>query len=160
MSQLGDVSRILSEQGEGSTTYRHATGTKIPPGAQVEYSVTLNLFNMMQAAGPILTPDNLAAAIWRLPPGGAPDYEGGLIYFRTAPNGGEGVDHTGIDDHKEIYYLCTNIGGGDAGGSSRCSEPKAPDGAGGMYVATYKGKRFTNGTWPKGDPPVFPEYKP
>ena len=159
MSQLGDVQKILSPQGEGSTTYKKATGTDIPPGAQVEYAASMGLFSILQAVGPILTPENLAAAIWRLPPGGAPDYESGLSFFGTASDGSPGRDHTGIDDHKEIYWLCTNIGGGDAGGSSRCSEPKGPDGKGGVYIATYGGKRFTNNTWPRGDPPVFPEYK-
>lgn len=160
MSQLGDVQRILSPQGEGSTTYKKATGTDIPPGAQVEYAASMGLFSILQAAGPILTPENLAAAIWRLPKGGAPHYEGGLSFYGTAPDGSPGRDHTGIDDHKEIYWLCTSIGGGDAGGSSRCSEPKGPDGKGGVYISTYGGKRFTNNTWPRGDPPVFPEYRP
>lgn len=158
MSQLGDVNLILSPKGEGSRTYKKATGTDIPPGAQVEYAEALGLFSVLQATGPILTPQNIAAAIWRLPPGGAPVYEGGLVYYGTDSEGRPGHDHTGIDDHKEIYWLCTSIAG--SGGSSRCAEPKAPDGRGGMYVATYHGKRFTNGTWPKGDPPVFPEYKP
>ena len=157
MSQLGDVFRILSNEGEGSKTYKKATGTDIPPGAQVEYAATLGLFNVLQAAGPILTPQNVAAAIWRLPPGGAPHFEGGLVYYGTAPDGSSGHDHGGVDDHKEIYYLCTAFAG-NTGGASRCAEPKAPDGQGGMYMATYGGKRFTNNTWPRGDPPVFPEY--
>lgn len=159
MSQLGDVSRILSPQGEGSRTYKTATGTDIPPGAQVEYAASLGLFSILQAAGPILTPHNLAAAIWRLPPGGPPHYESGLTFYGNGPDGTKGAkDHTGIDDHKEIYWLCTSIGGGDAGGSSRCSEPKGADGKGGKYVATYGGRRFTNNTWPRGEPPVFPEF--
>src|SRR5919108_323512 len=157
MSQLGDVFRILSNEGEGSKTYKKATGTDIPPGAQVEYAATLGLFNVLQAAGPILTPQNVAAAIWRLPPGGAPHFEGGLVYYGTAPDGSSGHDHGGVDDHKEIYYLCTAFAG-NTGGASRCAEPKAPDGQGGMNMATYGGKRFTNNTWPRGDPPVFPEY--
>jgi hypothetical protein len=160
MSQLGDVARILSPEGEGTKTYKQATGTDIPPGAQVEYAASLGLFNVLQATGPILTPQNMGAAIWRLPDGGAPHFEGGLISYQTAPDGTRGHDHGGVDDHKEIYWLCTNIGGGDAGGTSRCAEPKAEDGKGGKYVATYGGKRFTNNTWPKGDPPVFPEFKP
>ncbi len=161
MSQLGDVARILSPEGEGTKTYKKATGTDIPPGAQVEYTASQRLFTHLQASGPILTPENVAAATWRLPPGGAPHFEGGYTSFQVGPDGRKGArDHTAVDDHKEIYWLCTNIGGGDAEGTSRCSEPKGQDGKGGKYIATYGGKRFTNDTWPRGDPPVFPEYKP
>jgi hypothetical protein len=124
------------------------------------------LFSLLQATGPILTPQNAGAAIWRLPPGGAPHYkDGGYISYRDAPNGTPGGhDHTGLDDHKEIYWLCTDIGGGDAEGEgdtpSRCQAPESYDRKGGYYVPTYGGKRFRNGEWPKGDPPIFPEYKP
>jgi hypothetical protein len=57
---------------------------------------------------------------------------------------------------REIYWLCSSVSG-DAGGSSRCAEPKAYDGKGGTYIATMGGKRFLPGQWPKADPPVFPE---
>jgi hypothetical protein len=68
-------------------------------------------------------------------------------------------DHTAVDDMREIYWLCTNIGSGDAGGASRCQEPKGYDGKGGIYVATYNGKRFRNGDWPWGNAPIFKERK-
>lgn len=160
MSQLGDLKRILGPEGEGTVTYKQATGTDIPPGAQVEYYSSLALFSILQATGPILTPDNMARAYWRAPPGGAPEFEVGYTSYLTGPTGGEGRDHTSVDDMREIYWLCTRIGRGDAEGESRCEEPKGYDGKGGTYVATYGGRRFLPGQWPAEDPPVFPEYRP
>jgi hypothetical protein len=157
MSQLGDTGLILSEKGEATRTYRVATGTAIPAGAQTEYFALLRLFAMLQAAGPILTPQNVAAAMWQLPPGGLPSLEVGRTSYRSNPDGSPGRDHTGVDDMREIYWLCTNFSSGDAEGSSRCTAPKGDDGKGGKYVATMGGKRFLPGQWPKGDPPVFPE---
>ncbi len=158
MSQLGENSRILGPKGEGTFTYKKATGTEIPPGAQTQYYSAVGLFSILQATGPILTPQTLAATYWRLPPGGAPEFEVGYTSYLDGSDGTKGAkDHTAVDDNKEIYWLCTRIGSGDAEGSSLCSEPKGPDGKGGVYVSTYGGKRFRNGEWPKGDPPVFKE---
>jgi hypothetical protein len=157
MSQLGPPERILGPKGEGTRTYKTAFGTDIPPGTQTEYYELLRVFSVLQATGPVLTPQNMAAAIPRLPPGGAPEYEVGYVSYSTAPDGGPGSDHTAVDDMREVYWLCTSIAAGDAGGSSRCSAPKAYDGKGGTYKATYGGKRFRPGQFPKGDPPVFPE---
>jgi hypothetical protein len=157
MSQLGPPERILGPKGEGTITYKKAFGTDIPPGTQTEYYSTMRLFSLLQATGPVLTPQNMAAAIPRIPPGGAPEFEVGYSSYATNPAGGPGSDHTAVDDMREVYWLCTSIGGGDAEGSSRCNAPKAYDGKGGTYIATYGGKRFLPGQWPKGDPPVFKE---
>jgi hypothetical protein len=46
-----------------------------------------------------------------------------------------------MDDAREVYW------DGDATGA---------DGKQGTYVATYSGRRFTNGQWPAEDPPVYP----
>jgi hypothetical protein len=161
ISQLGENERILGPQGEGSVTYKRATGTEIPAGAQTEYYTLMRVFSTLQATGPILTYENMAAARWRLPPGGAPHFEVGLTSYQSGPDGSRDErDHTAVDDAKEVYWLCTRIGAGDAGGSSRCEEPKGFDGRGGVYKSTYGGKRFLPGQWPREDPPVFPEYRP
>jgi hypothetical protein len=156
MSQLGPPERILGPKGEGTTAYKKAFGTNIPPGTQTEYYQDLGLFTILQATGPVLTPQNMAATYPRLPPGGAPEYEVGYSSFATSPTGGPGYDHTGVDDMREVYWLCTDFSG-DAGGTSRCNAPKAYDGKGGTYVSTYGGKRFRPGQFPTGDPPVFKE---
>ena len=157
MSQLGDLGRILGPKGEGTNTYKKAFGTNIPPGTQTEYYATLGMFSILQATGPVLTPQNMALAFPRLPPGGAPEFEVGYVAYNTDPQGRPGNDHSGVDDMREVYWLCTSFTG-DAGGESRCASPKAKsDGKGGAYIPTYGGKRFRPGQFPKGDPPVFPE---
>jgi hypothetical protein len=159
MSQLGPPERILGPKGEGTIAYKKAFGTDIPPGTQTEYYATMGLFSILQATGPVLTPENMAATYPRLPPGGAPEFEVGYSSYATGPTGNPGSDHTGVDDMREVYWLCTDVGAGDAEGTSRCSAPEAYDGKGGTYVATYGGKRFRPGEFPVGDPPVFPEKK-
>lgn len=159
MSQLGELSRILGPKGEGTTTYKKAFGTDIPPGTQTAYYEQMGIFSVVQAMGPIVTPQNLAATYWRLPTGGAPEYEVGRTTYLTGPTGNpRDRDHTAVDDVKEIYWLCTSIGAGDAEGTSRCNAPKGYDGKGGVYVTMHKGKRFSNGDFQRGDPPVFPQY--
>ena len=157
MSEV-DAAKVLSPNSEGSRAYKRAFGTDIPPGTQTSYYGALAIFSILQATGPNLTPENMATAYWRSPPGGAPEYEVGYTSYTTGPDGKPGRDHTAIDDVREVYWLCTNISG-DAGGSSRCNAPKASDGKGGLYVQTYGSKRFLPGQWPAEDPPIFPEKK-
>ena len=49
--------------------------------------------------------------------------------------------HTAISDSREVYW-----------------DDKKPgyDGKAGTYVETLGGKRFQNGTWPEGAPPIYP----
>lgn len=155
MSQLGDVGRILGPQGEGTIAYKKAFGTEIPPGTQSVYYGVLGIFSILQATGPNLTPETLAQTYGRLPPGGAPHFEVGYTSYNTDPYGKPGHDHTAVDDMREVYWLCTSFAG-DAEGS-RCAEPKASDGIGGLYVPTMGGKRFRPGQWPVGEAPVFKE---
>jgi hypothetical protein len=155
MSQLGDISRILGPTGEGTTAYKKAFGTDIPPGTQTTYYAALGIFSVLQATGPSLTQENLAATYWRLPGGGAPEYEVGYTSYLTDSFGKPGHDHTAVDDMREVYWLCTQFAGDSEG--SRCSAPKGSDGIGGLYVPTYNGKRFRPGEWPVGEAPVFKE---
>ncbi|MEX2393649.1 MAG: hypothetical protein WD826_04110 [Actinomycetota bacterium] len=157
MSQLGDTGRILGPKGEGTQSYKKFFGTNIPPGTQTEYYALLRVFGLLQAAGPVLTPQNIAAAAPRLPAGGAPEYEVGHTSFATNSEGGPGFDHTSVDDMREVYWLCSQIGG-DSGG--RCSAPKSYDGNGGTYVVLNGGKRFLPGQWVAGDSPGLFKEKP
>jgi hypothetical protein len=144
MSQLGATEKLLGPKGEAPTTYKAATGTKIPEGTtgQPSFFNMIHVFNALQAAGPNLTPANMAAAIYRLPPAGAPRFDLGYISFQDSPDGkAGGTDHSGIDDSREIYWDANATGF---------------DGKKGAYRETYGGKRFRNGQWPKGDPPIYP----
>ncbi len=167
MSQV-DTPKVLQASGEGSYTYKKATGQTIPPGTQTQYYAELSIFDLLQATGPILTPDNVAKAVWSLPPAGAPHYEVGYAFSGINPDGSSaasswckahgvnhGCQHTSVDDMREIYWVCTSTAV-DASGASRCSAPKAYDGHGGAYLSTYNDKRFRNGQWPTEAPPIYP----
>ena len=153
MSQLGAIQGIEGKASEPGIVYKRASGKDIPEGTTGNYFWLMRVFTFIQAAGPILTPQNAAAAVHQLPPGGAPVPGGSIPYavgytsFRDAPNGtAGGGDHTQIDDSREIYW--------DADGTSPYDNNK------GTYVATYGGKRFRNNEWPAEDPPVYPANDP
>lgn len=168
MSQV-DTPKVLGANGEGVVTYKKATGQQIPPGTQTQYYAELSIFNLLQAAGPILTPDNIAKAVWSLPSAGAPNYEVGYAFSGINPDGStspsawckahgvnHGCQHTSVSDMREIFWVCTSIAS-DPGGASRCNAPKAYDGHGGAYYASYNDKRFRNGQWPAESPPIYPK---
>ncbi len=143
MSQLGSTVKLLGPDSEAAKSYKAATGTNIPEGTTGEPSFFnfIHVFNALQAAGPQLTPQTMAEAIWRLPPGGAPRFDLGYVSFQDGSAGEKGAkDHAGIDDSREIWWNADGTGFDDKKGT---------------YVETYGGKRFRNGEWPSEDPPVF-----
>jgi hypothetical protein len=143
MSQLGATVKLLGPKAEPAVTYRRATGTEIPEGTtgNPTYFAMMFVMNALQATGPNLTPRTMADAIFKLPPAGAPAYAIGRVSFRDGPDGTPGAtDHTAIEDSREIWWNAEGTGF---------------DGEKGTYVETYGGKRFTNGQWPREEPPVF-----
>lgn len=141
MSQLGATEKILGPEGEAPKTYKTITGTTIVPGTTGDYHGLVLLFNVLQATGPTVTPETVAEAFVRLPPGGAPRFEVGFASYRDGPDGKAGAgDHTAIDDAREIWWNADENGF---------------DGKQGTFEETMGGKRFRNGEWPSGDPPVF-----
>jgi hypothetical protein len=89
---------------------------------------------MLQAAGPVLTPANIAQGLQAMPPAGGDHGAFGTWAFKG--------DHTGIDDSREIYWVGTARGF---------------DGNNGAYLETYGGRRFLSGQWPAEEPPVYPK---
>jgi hypothetical protein len=144
MSQLGAITKIFGPTGEPGRLYKLATGREIYAGTTGGYAGLHLIYNFIQAAGPRLTPDAIAAGARSLPPGGAPDYPLGYWSFADGPQGTPGAgDHTAIDDSREIYWTSKYVS----------EETGLP----GTFVETYNGARFRNGQWPTETPPVFPE---
>ena len=141
MSYTGASARYRGPESEPARLYRKLTGKPLPEGTDGDYYALVHMFNLLQNAGPTLTPEAIAAGVGALPPGGAPHLDFGGWNFRTRPDGAAGLDHTAMDDAREVYW------DGDATGA---------DGKKGTYVATYSGRRFTNGQWSAEDPPVYP----
>jgi hypothetical protein len=133
MSQAGDTATLLSPSGEAGRVLT-AAGVPINPSSVVDYYELLPMFNQLQAAGPNLTPANIAAGSAGLPPGGSDNSPEGPWYF--------GNTHTLIRGSREIYY--------NASGTS------AADGKQGTYVSIYGGRFFQSTEFPTGQPPYYP----
>jgi hypothetical protein len=135
MSQLGTDAKVYSQEGEAAIAYKAATGKKeMPQGAALVYYFLLQLFNQIQAAGPNLTPQNIAIGTHNMPDGGGATSAVGTWRFQN--------DHTAIEDSREIFWDSTATG---------------YDGKKGAYVETYGGKRFKTGEWPQENPPIAPK---
>ncbi len=155
-SQLGDLSKIWGPTGEPGRIYRQITGKEIPDGTDGSYFTLLGLFSKFQATGPIITPENVAAGIATMPPVGAPTFAVGLLSYLDSPDGTKGaLDHTAIDDNREVYWVCEASG---AACSGKAGDPyfNGADDKNGTFKETYGGKRFNIGEWPAGEPPVYP----
>jgi hypothetical protein len=102
MSEIGDFSKLMSPTGEAARAWYEASGEKTMPntGPMSEYYNLVDIFSLLQAAGPVLTPANAAKGIRLYPPGG-----GG-----AAPNGTWSFahDHTATIDEREIYWNGTH----------------------------------------------------
>ena len=95
--------RLFGPEGEAATLYEKVTGGEIPKGTTGELDYLLNVFNLLQAAGP--GPDarerrarGIASRRWATrtrPPG---------VWSFGASIDGEGSDHTAVEDSKEVYW--------------------------------------------------------
>jgi hypothetical protein len=155
-SQLGATQKLIGENSEPGKVFRDATGKAIPEGTSGDYFTLVLMYNLLQAAGPNLTPATIGAGAKTIPPGGAPDFPAGYWSLADGPDGTPGVgDHTTIDDSREIYWVSQGCGSTCTG---KASDPyyNGPDGKAGTYKETYNGKRFRNGEWPQEEPPIYP----
>lgn len=122
--------------------YQKLTGHQIPKGTDGNYASLVEIFDALQAAGPDLTPDNVARGLHALPTLGAPSYQYGQWTWNTGPNGqAGGGDHTAGADARFVYWDGTKT-------SPLNGQP-------GTFVAVFGGKRFTLGHWPTTLPPLF-----
>jgi hypothetical protein len=134
MSQLGATILTEGKKGESYKTWTTAFPNQEPPtGFGAVYYRMLAVFMMLQAAGPILTPANIAKGLAAMPEGGGKQGPQGTWLFKG--------DHTAVEDSREIYWKENATGF---------------DGKPGAYIETMGGKRFRTGQWPKAEPSVYP----
>ena len=144
MSQLGATEKLLGPRGEPGRLFKAVTGKDIPPGTDGDYFLLTHMFNLLQAAGPHLTPETMDAGGHALPPSGAPDFPLGYWSLADSPSGkAGGHDHTEIDDSREIYYM--------ASVTSKADNKK------GAFVEVDNGRRYRNGEWPRTEPAIYPK---
>jgi hypothetical protein len=161
-SQLGSAEKLIGKISEPGVVYKDATGHDIPEGTSGDYFTLVRVWAMLQAAGPILTPETVAKGAMTIPPGGAPTYPVGYTSYLDGPDGKPGAgDHTAVDDSREVYWV--NPDANASSDKSSCVKNSDPyynsaDGCEGTYKETYGGKRFRNGEWPKEDPPIYPAH--
>lgn len=135
MSQLGRLANIEGKESEAYKSWKTAFPNEEPPrGYGDAYFRILGIYRMIQAAGPVLTPANIAAGLQSAPPAGGAHGPFGTWSFKG--------DHTAVDDSREIYWV------DDATGF---------DGNAGAYMETYGGRRFLTGQWPQEEPPIYPK---
>ena len=122
--------------------YQKLTGHAIPKGTDGNYGGLVEIFNDLQAAGPDLTPSNMARGIHAMPTLGAPGYQYGQWTYNVGPTGTPGTgDHTAADDARFVYWDGTKT--------------SPLNGTKGTFVAVLGGKRYTLGQWPTTLPPLF-----
>ncbi len=141
LSQLSASDKTTGPNSVAGKLYQKLTGHPIPPGTDGNYSQLIEVFDLLQAAGPDLTPANLARGTHALPIMGAPDYEYGQWNFRSSPTGAATGDHTAVSDARFVYWDGTKT--------------SPLNGNQGTYIEVYNGKRFTLGDWPSTLPPLF-----
>jgi hypothetical protein len=142
LSELAASQETTGPNSMAGRLYQQLTGHAIPAGTDGNYPFLVEMFNALQAAGPNLTPDNLARGVHALPILGAPSYNYGAWNFNAGPSGqANSGDHTAFSDARFVYW--------DATATSPVN------GKQGTYVALFGGKRFTLGAWPSQLPPLF-----
>ena len=141
LSQLGEDRAIFGPEGEIAPLYEKITGEEIPKGSHGEFYYLVNALNLLQAAGPDLTPENVARGAWSLPPVGDEDSAAGVWWYGESVDG-EGGDHTAVEDAKEVFW--------DADAPPEETEPDQD--VRGDYIPTYGGRRFNLGEWPEEEP--------
>jgi hypothetical protein len=133
MSEAGDTGALLSPTGEAGHALT-AAGVPINPSSVVDYYELLPMFDQLQAAGPDLTPANIAAGSAALPAGGSDYSPEGPWHF--------GQTHTLQLGSRQVYW--------NGSGTSKAN------GKTGTYVSIYGGRFFQLGEFPSGEPPYFP----
>ncbi|HEV2308933.1 MAG TPA: hypothetical protein VGU73_00305 [Acidimicrobiia bacterium] len=141
---LSQLSPSVDTSGPNSIAgklYQKLTGHPIPPGTDGNYGQLIEVFDLLQAAGPNLTPANLARGTHALPIIGGPAYEYGRWDFRSSPTGAPTGDHTAVSDARFIYW------------DGAMTSPL--NGSQGTYIQVFNGKRYSLGDWPTSLPTLF-----
>ena len=142
MSELSPPTETSGPRSLAGQLYKKLTGHTIPSGTDGGYSTLIYIFDALQAAGPDLTPQNLARGLHAIPDLGAPLYQYGKWSWNSSPSGTPGGgDHTAGVDARFIWWNADAI--------------SPINGQKGTYEVAFDGKRFTLGQWPKSLPPMF-----
>jgi len=142
MSELSPSTDTTGPTSLAGKLYQKLTGHTIPKESDGFYSQLVEIFDALQAAGPDLTPQNLARGLHAIPALGAPLYQYGEWSWNVGTNGqlGGGSHSAGIDA-RFVWWNGNAI--------------SPLNGMKGTYIQAFGGKRFGLGQWPKSLPPMF-----
>jgi hypothetical protein len=138
LSLISGTEELYGRDSDPARLYRELNeGEQIPGGTTGGFFNSVHWFNLLQAAGPDLTPDNLARGVQSLPPLGGGDRV--LWHF--------GDTHTATKDAREVYW----------DGSAPPGPEEFDQSVQGNFVATNDGERYMADEWPAEDPPIYPD---
>jgi hypothetical protein len=142
MSELSPSTDTTGPTSLAGKLYQKLTGHVIPKETDGFYSQLVEIFDALQAAGPDLTPQNMARGLRAIPNLGAPLYQYGQWSWNVGANGKPGTGgHTAGIDARFVWWNGSAI--------------SPLNGKVGTYIAAYGGKRFTLGNFPTTLPPMF-----
>ncbi|HET9732739.1 MAG TPA: hypothetical protein VFP54_08705 [Acidimicrobiales bacterium] len=142
LSEAAPQDQFFGPNSPAGKLYQKLTGHEIPAGTDGNYGTLVRVFDMLQAAGPDLTPQTMAEGTHSLPAMGAPNYQYGLWNFNQGPSGAANSgDHTAIADARFVYW--------DGKGTSPVN------GKAGTFIPIFDGKRYGLGQWPSTLPALF-----
>jgi hypothetical protein len=142
VSEVNATNAIYGPSSPAGKLYQKLTGHQIPAETDGDYSQLVEIFDALQAAGPDLTPQNLARGMHALPVLGAPSYSYGAWSWNQGPTGTAGAgEHSSLIDARFVWWNAT------------ATSPV--NGKKGTFVAIDNGKRWGLGQWPKTLAPLF-----
>ena len=142
VSEASATNTIFGPNSPAGKLYQKLTGHQIPAETDGNYSYLVEIFDALQAAGPDLTPQNVARGLHALPTLGAPQFSYGAWSWNTGPSGiVGGGDHTAVNDARLVYW------------AGNVASPV--NGKMGTFIPLFGGKRFTLGNYPKSLPKLF-----
>jgi len=145
ISQLSSNAKLFGEAADAPKLFAKLNpGKKILGGTTASLYDSANIFNLLQAAGPTLTAENIEKGIAKLPDLGGKDFAAGKWSFANSIEGK--TDHTAVDDVREVYW----DGQAPPGPEERDKTKK------GSFIEVDEGKRYDLGDWPTTEPQVYP----
>jgi hypothetical protein len=142
VSEANATVDIYGPSSPAGKLYQKLTGHAIPAETDGNYAGLVEIFDALQAAGPKLTPQNMARGMHALPILGAPSFSYGTWSWNQSPTGQSGAgEHSSLIDARFVWWNPTAI--------------SPVDGKAGSYVAVANGKRWGLGQWPKTLPALF-----
>jgi hypothetical protein len=142
VSEANATTDIYGPSSPAGILYQKLTGHQIPNETDGDYSQLVEIFDALQAAGPDLTPQNLARGLHGLPVLGAPSYSYGAWSWNQGPTGQAGAgEHSAVIDARFVWWNANAV--------------SPVNGMKGTFVAIDNGKRWGLGQWPTTLPPLM-----